>query len=42
MLLTINSTTFPDSQDIFPECFYNPTTYKFTEKKPAAEHFNVV
>jgi len=31
------SRAFQDLQDIFPDCFCNPTTYKFTEKQqPAA------
>ena len=31
------SRTFQDPQDIFPDCFCNLTTYKFTEKQqPAA------
>ena len=32
MLLNLNSRTFQDPQDIFPDFFCNPTTYKFTEK----------
>jgi len=44
-LLILNSRTFPEVsrtlKDIFPDCFCNQTTYKFTEKQHLlrTEHF---